>query len=411
MGKQKSFIIVGSSFLALILIIILVSVITRGLKDTRCAFDAENYPIEIGQTKALAPNLYAGGVVNNLDFEYTVDKEGIINIEKGTYSSGAAEKYVWVFSEINEEGKVVEQPTFVPHNEDDEITIVDGYWCINGEKTNCKPLKDYSAMGEDLNAYATRSVNPSSVNCFILNGIQTDIPYKKDIVPVRNEETKTWFIEGEDTKIKYTGIQVTITAQNIGSVTLTAKGIIDGKEVVASTVIQVCLPNPNSISHSYIDNSVVVNVNETFKLDQYEVNGKATSVAKPLQDVTYTAVGNPEGVTINSDGSIVSTTTGTFKVRIAVPRESFTIGIGKYESINTTITVIVLNTSEEQIDLINQAKKAISEIGFVENKPESIALVNAATEIVKLIEEANIVGITNYELYTEAVEKINSFNK
>ena len=43
--------------------------------------------IEVGKSKALAPTIYAGGVVKDIDFTYTTDKEGIITILEGTYSS------------------------------------------------------------------------------------------------------------------------------------------------------------------------------------------------------------------------------------------------------------------------------------------------------------------------------------
>ena len=123
MGKQKSFIIVGSTFVAIILLIILASVITKGIKETKCSFEAEVYAMEVGKSKALAPTLYAGGVVENVEFEYTADKEGIIEILEGTYSSGAASVYCWVFAETNNNGEVVEKESYIPHNEDDVISI------------------------------------------------------------------------------------------------------------------------------------------------------------------------------------------------------------------------------------------------------------------------------------------------
>ena len=186
MGKQKSFIIVGSTFVGIILLIVLVALITRGIKDTKCNFETQLYAIEVGKSKALAPTIYAGGVVKDIDFTYTTDKEGIITILEGTYSSGAASVHCWVFTEPNE----AEKESYVPHNEEDVISIKDGYWYINNTKTICKASSDYA--GEDLNAYATRSVEPRSVMCYILNGIQTDIPFDENVIPVRDQATVTW---------------------------------------------------------------------------------------------------------------------------------------------------------------------------------------------------------------------------
>ena len=62
------------------------------------------------------------------------NKEGIITILEGTYSSGAASVHCWVFTEPNE----AEKESYVPHNEEDVISIKDGYWYINNTKTICK---------------------------------------------------------------------------------------------------------------------------------------------------------------------------------------------------------------------------------------------------------------------------------
>ena len=88
MGKQKSFIIVGSTFIGIILLIILVSVITRGIKDTKCNFEASLYSIEIGKSKALTPTLYAGGVVKEMDFTYTAETERVLATVPIGYADG-----------------------------------------------------------------------------------------------------------------------------------------------------------------------------------------------------------------------------------------------------------------------------------------------------------------------------------
>ena len=269
MGKQKSFIIVGSTFLGVILLIILVSLITKGIKETKCLFEAEVYSMEVGKSKALAPTLYAGGVVEDVEFTYSADTEGVIEILEGTYSSGSSSVYCWVFSEPDANGSIKDKESYIPHDENDVISIKDGYWYINDTKTVCKAESNHD--GEDLNAYATRSIEPRSVRCYILNGIQTDIPYEDGIVPERNTSTGTWFVKGKDTGYSYKGIQATIIGKAVGSTKITAKGIIDGKEIVATTTIQVCLPNPASIALSYIDNTVVTNLNKEVTIEDVKI--------------------------------------------------------------------------------------------------------------------------------------------
>lgn len=400
MGKQKSFIIVGSTFVGIILLIVLVALITRGIKDTKCNFETQLYAIEVGKSKALAPTIYAGGVVKDIDFTYTTDKEGIITILEGTYSSGAASVHCWVFTEPNE----AEKESYVPHNEEDVISIKDGYWYINNTKTICKASSDYA--GEDLNAYATRSVEPRSVMCYILNGIQTDIPFDENVIPVRDQATGNWFIDGKDTGYSYKGFQVTIIGEGVGSTQLTAKGVVDGEEVSATTTVQVCLPNPKTVTTKYVDNTIVTTIDKEIKLDGYEVNAKTGSLFKPSQDVTFTLVGQPENITL-TDGVVKATAAGEYKVRIAAARSSFTEGIGQYETVNVTVKIIVLDTTEEQIELIELARTAIENIGTVEDTAECRALVAVAREAVSKVLESNISGITNIETLEKAEKKLN----
>lgn len=400
MGKQKSFIIVGSTFAGIILLIVLVALITRGIKETKCNFEAQTYALEVGKSKALAPTIYAGGVVKDIDFEYTTDTPGVISILEGTYSSGAASVHCWVFTEPNE----AEKESYIPHNEEDVISIKDGYWYINDTKTICKASSDYA--GKDLKAYATRSVEPRSVMCYILNGIQTDIPYDKNVAPVRDQATGNWFINGKDTGYTYKGFQVTIIGEGVGSTQLTATGIVDGEEVTATTTVQVCLPNPKTVVTSYIDNAIVTNVNKEIKIEDYEVQAKSDSLSKPSQDVTFTLVGQPENVTL-TDGVVKATAAGEYKVRIAAARSSFTEGIGQYEAVNVTVKVIVLDTTDEQIELIELARTAIENIGTVEDTEACRELVAAAREAVSKVLENNVSGITNIETLEKAEKKLN----
>ena len=43
--------------------------------------------MEVGKAKALAPTLYAGGVVEDVEFVYTAEKADVVEILEGTYSS------------------------------------------------------------------------------------------------------------------------------------------------------------------------------------------------------------------------------------------------------------------------------------------------------------------------------------
>lgn len=403
MGKQKSFIIVGSTFVGVILLIILVSLITKGIKETKCSFESQTYAMEVGKSKALAPTLYAGGAVEHVELEYVAETEGVIEILEGTYSSGASSVYCWVFAEPNANGEIIEKESYIPHHEEDKISIKDGYWYINDTKTTCKAEKDYA--GEDLNAYATRSISPKSITCFILNGIQTDILYDKTIVPERNEATGTWFINGKDTGYSYKGLHVTIVAKTVGTTVITAKGVVNGDPVSASTTIQVCLPNPKTIATEYLDNTVVINLNQEIKLDKFEVKAKAESVSKPAQDVTYTLVGSPAGATLN-ENVFKATEAGEYKVRIAAAKSAFTEGIGQYESVNTTVKVIVLDTTIEQILLISQARSAIEKINAAQDIDEIKSLVTSARILVNSVLESNQSAITNLKTLENAEKRL-----
>jgi len=261
-------------------------------------------------------------------------------------------------------------------------------------------------VGEDLKAYATRSVEPRSVVCFILNGVQTDIPYDKNVIPVRDQATGNWFINGEDTGYTYKGFQVTIIGEKVGSTKVTAKGIVDGEEVMATTTIQVCLPNPKTITTNYIDNTIVTNVNKEVAIDDYEIIGKVGSIAKPSQDAAINPVGTQENVTLS--GNVVkATAAGEYKFRIVAAKTSFTEGIGQYESVNVTVKVVVLDTTDEQIELIELARLAIENIGAVEDTEACRALVSAAREAVNKVLEENASAITNIETLTKAEKKLN----
>lgn len=418
MGKQKSFIIVGTSFAALIILILLFSLVIKGIKKTSFKFEASKYVVEIGKSKALGPTIYAGGEVKgNIELEYIVDKEGIIEIKQGTYAIGSTNVYCWCFVETNSQGQTVEKETNIPYNEKDEITIENGYWFINGENTNVKAENNYS--GEELESHITRTVEPKSVNCYILNGNQTTIPYSNKDVLTRDETSGNWFINGEDTGYTYKGIHITILGVEEGTINLTAKGVIDGEEQSATTTIQICKPNPQSLNVKYIDNTVFVAVDEQFKLDNYSVIAKEGAITEPVQDVTYSFVGNKDGI-INENNVFKATKEGTYRIKLTIPESSFTVGLGQINTISSTVIVIVINSSKENVEKIEKARLAISEIGMVENTEECRNLVastrndvNAALTGIGIdLNDSDAVSkyITNIDKLKAAEKRIENFD-
>ena len=335
MGKQKSFIMVGLTFLGVMLFIIILGLVTKNIKKTRIEFTNTNYYLEIGSTRALAPNIYAGGELKeNIVLKYTVDKQNIISFEEGTYAE-------------------------------------------NGDK-------------------------------FVLNGIQTDIPYDANITPVRNESTKTWFINGKDTGYTYEGIQITIKALSVGEITLKATGTVNGETFELTTKITVCLPNPKSLDLNYIDDTAIVKKGSSFTVD-YKVKAPNT-IAQPLQSVTLTDASRSslKNILVIENTKVTCPETGKFAVKVSVNKEAFS-EIGIYEGIYKTFNIIVLDTTDEQIKAINDAREAIAALGTIENNPEDIAKVESARVLVDLIEEANLEAVTNLELLTKAEKKIENF--
>ncbi len=434
MGKQKSFIIVGSTFAAAILLLILITVLTKtiGIKESKFGFDDQEYYIELGKSQALSPNLYAGGSIDSdMDFQYVAEKSDVVVIEKGTYASGASAEgvYCWSFLEVDAKGNNVEKTSFIPHNENDEITIVNGYWHVNGEKTNCKAERDYPQ--DEIMSYATISTEKRQIICYILNGIQTNIPYNANVEPVRNESTGTWFIDGEDTGYKYAGIQATIYAKKIGTTKLTVSGIVNGKELTTSVTIHVCLPNPNKVVTAYAKNTKIVNINKEFTLE-HTVLPKDSSVEMPLQDVTYTiGAAAKDALTVNENNVFKATATGSYNVRIAAPKASFTIGLSKYESTYVNATIIVVDATDEQVVIMQNAIEAIAKyeekVNEIKSKTKKVEdlfkdqglltseisdLLNELDSLIKEVENLYGVAIQEFEkveennLYLDAEKKV-----
>lgn len=374
MGKQKSFIIVSISFIAFILLILLVKVITSGTKETRIEFLSQEYVMEIGKEKSLAPEVYASGDVKNLDFTFSTDQPNVITLSTGTSSKGIAAVTCWAFTELDENGSSKTTDTRLPYNENDEITIIDGYWAINGEKTIYPAMKDYAEA--EIKKHAGPSSSEIQIECYILNGVQTNYPYRENVKPVRNEETGTWFINGEDTGYTYKGIQVTIKGEAVGKATITMTGKIDGKEYSATTTIKVCNPDPVSVTldSKYVNGMLFVEKGSPFTID-YKVNAKEGSVADPLQNVEYRV--KDTSVVTYENGVLTAKELGNTTVTLTASRSSF--AIGKYETRSVVATVIVLDELDSVlIDKILATYSAIDAIGTVSKSEKTLERLNLA---------------------------------
>ena len=407
MGKQKSFIIVSLSFIGFILIILLVKVITSGTKETNIKFLSQEYVMEVGKEKSLAPEVYASGDVDDLDFNFTTDRPDIISLNTGTYSKGIAAVTCWSFTELDENGVSQTVDTKYPYNKNDKITITDGYWTINGEKTTYKAVRNYTAT--DIAKHVGPTASEIQIECYILNGIQTTYPYNESIKPERNEETGTWFINGHDTGYTYKCIQVTIKGQSIGSAKLTMTGTIKGKEYTASTIIKVANPDPASITLSAKYNKGLIYVQKglPFTID-YQVNAKEGSVASPLQDVEYKI--KDSTVVSYTNNNLTANELGNTTITITASRSSFVIG--KYETRSITATVIVVETlDDELISKINAVYNAINEIGTVtksDKSKEKLDNAKIAIEALQTFNEkyANNKFVINFDEYAK---KFNQF--
>lgn len=407
MGKQKSFIIVSLSFIGFILIILLVKVITSGTKETNIEFLSQEYVMEVGKEKSLAPEVYASGDVSDLDFNFTTDRPDIISLSTGTYSKGIAAVTCWSFTELDENGVSQTIDTRYPYNQNDKITITEGYWTINGEKTTYKAMRDYAPA--DIEKHAGPTASEVQIECYILNGIQTTYPFSESTKPERNEETGTWFINGQDTGYTYRGIQVTIKGQSIGSAKLTMTGKIKGKEYSASTTIKVANPDPASVTldDKYNNGLIYVQKGLPFTID-YKVNAKEGSISNPLQDVDYRI--KDSTIVSYTNNTLMANELGNTTVTLTASRSSFVIG--KYETRSITATVIVVETlDDELIAKINNAYNAISEIGTVtksDKSKEKLDNAKAAIEALQAFndEYANNKFVINYDEYAK---KFNQF--
>lgn len=402
MGKQRSFIIVSISFVAFILVILLVKVVTSGLKETEIKFLDEEYVVEVGKQRALAPEIYASGDdIGELDFAFTTETEGIIEISRGSWSSsGVAAVLCWSFNELDSTGKTVVTDTKIPYNASDEVTVQDGYWCINGEQTIYEAKDNYSAS--EIEKHCGPTADEVQMKCYILNGVQTSIPCEDGVEPVTNEETGTWFIKGKDTGYTYKGVQVTIKALNVGVVTLKMTGMIKGKLYEAATNIKVAAPDPASVTldSKYEEGLIFVKKGENFNID-YKVNAKADSVADPLQDVDMKIKTNNGVVTLNNN-TFKAEKVGVETITITASKSSFTLG--KYETTSATAEIVVLEElNEEVMANIVSAYKAINNIGTVtksDKSKESIELAQVA------LEGVDTSLVPNYSVYEKACRRL-----
>ena len=398
MGKQKSYILVGSVFLGFILLMLLVTIISNNVKKTKVMFDSEVYTVEVGKTRALTPTIYAGGkVLDDVIFTYESDNGSVFSVQPGCFSSGTAAVDCWVFIEAEEDGTADPKYTVTPYNEDDVITINEElYWCVNGEKTRARANRQYTE--EEIANIVSKA--PAEIECFYLNGLPTNIPYDKDVTPVRNAETKTWFINGKDTKVAYDGIPTTIEGVSVGSAKITAKAVIDGDEFKLTATITVCEPDPKALEINHIDSTIIVNVNDEFSID-YKVVSDNT-VADPKQDVKLSC---PSGLTLNGN-VFTATKVGEYKVSVTVKESSFQLAVPK--TISKTVKVIVVDTTDEQLELVEAARNAIEAIGTLSNTDECKARYEVAKEAVSKVLEENITLITNYKTYEKAQNKFDN---
>lgn len=395
MGKQKSYIMVGSVFLAFILLMLLVTIITSNVKDTKITFDSDTYTVEIGTSRALTPTIYAGGKsMDDAEFTYVAGDSSVIDLKAGCYASGDALVDCWAFVEAKADGSPETKLSNTPYNEDDVVTVGDDlYWYVNGEKTRAKANKKYTE--EEISHIVSKA--PNTINCFYLNGEPTKIPYDKNVTPVRNESTGTWFIDGVDTEVEYQSIPATITGLKLGTskVTMTAK--IGGKEFKLEVSVKVCAPDPTGIEINYIDTTKVVNVNKDFTID-YKVLSKSENY-DAIQDVKFSC---PSGLKLNN-GVFTAEKAGTYNINVTVLESSFQLGTSKV--INKVVKVIVLDTTDEQVELIEAARDAINAIGTLVETDECKARYAAAKEAVSKVNEDNLSAITNIKKFEAAQNK------
>lgn len=383
MGKQKSFIIVGSTFAGIIILILLFALITSGIKKTKFEFQDSEYILEVGKKQSLGPTIYAGGDAKNIEdiqLEYTVDNNEVLDIQQGAYSYGSIDVYCWGFTEVNAAGETVVKESRIPYDENDVISIVDGSWYVNNVNTFVEAEKEYSA--EEIKSISGKTEKLIPASCYIFNGVQSKIRYFEDDLVERNEATGNWFINGVDTGYTYKGIYVTITGKKNGTTELTVSGIINKKLVSTKATIEVVNPNPSSLKVNYLDNTLFVAVNKEFKVEDYKVVAANNSVAEPLQNITYSIVGEGSGINKDSNNVFKATEEGTYRIKLTVPKSSFNKKLGQEQSINLTLTVVAIDCTEESIQLLEDARQKIANLGTFENTDEYKALVVEAREVV-----------------------------
>ena len=396
MGKQKSYILVGSVFIGFIVLMLLFTIISNNVKKTKVSFDADIYYVEVGKTRALTPTIYAGGkVLDDVTFTYESEDKTIFDIKPGTHSVGTAEVECWVFYEAKEDGGVDKKKTITPYNEGDVATVGDDlYWYVNGVKTRAKANKKYTE--EEISRMVSKEMTP--INCYYLNGYPTNIPYNDEVMPVRNEATGTWFIDGKDTGVSYNSIPTTIEGLKLGSAKITAIGNIEGEEFVLTATIKVCEPDPKGVKTNHIDDTIIVNLNQTFSID-YKVYAN-NDLSDPLQAVLYT---KPSGLAFNND-TFTANKAGNYRITITVDETSFNLQTP--QTLSCVVKVIVLDTTDEQVELIEAARLAIENIGKVDDSAECLARYMAAKEAISKVNEENSSAITNLSTFKSAQNKL-----
>lgn len=400
MGKQKSFIIVGSTFLALIVIVLLASLIGSG-KKSKCFFAADTYYVLKGSSIDLAPEVTTAGRIKKCEFQYQLNKPNIALVESGTSSTTDKNMDCWVFLDSESSETISDFRV----DDSDVITIENHYWCVNGKSTGIMPDRDYS---ED-EIYEHAVVKNVVKSVWMLNGEETNYIYKEGITPVRDETSGHWFLEGVDTGYVYDkSIPATIEGIDYGEVELTATGTVNGKKVEAKTIIEVVHQDPKSITTDYINNTVYLAADSTLTLS-YFVQGNSSDLDAPLQDVTYTyssISGQPSGLgTVSDDGVVTAIKEGSFNVIIKAKSSSFRLG--KVENIEVRIRINVIPHSKVEVEQLEKTRKAINDIGRVAYTPESKEKIDTASDLYNSLSEELKAYITKQEKTTldDAIER------
>ncbi len=398
MGKAKSFIIVGSFFLALFIIILLVTLFSGG-NTVECYFSATSYYIEIDETRALVPEVVVGRKISNVKFDFSLSEENIVEVQMGSFAKKSGNVSCWTFVEMKNNEEIIKK-TAIPYDSRDSIHIEDDYWYINNIKTRIKAERsDYTQSEITQIAQTTED----STMCWVLNGVATNIGCREEYEPVRGENGN-WFIRGDDTGYTYEGMVVSITGLAIGKVVLTMTGELANKPIEISTTLDIILPDPASIvfDKEYPDNTLHIAKGESFEIG-HTLKASEGKQYTPVQTVNY-SIDKTNLLTV-TDGVFTAKEKGTVKLRIYAPASSFLKNPSS--SVTVTITIIILDVPDELVEEIVAIKNAIASIKTVNYDEKSRNAIEKVTTLLADLDEEYYSEIPNYKVYQDAVKKYN----